>query len=224
MFEGSHTSAILAAKGQGKSVMLASALNDMDAGILLDTIGVYNPRSPYKTAIIPGSTYFTTPEAFLRHALKHKGVPKKSVINLSEYVGEDLITHVNRLSDYLYLKVPMPVLADEVADIMPQQGKGSLRFLTLVKNGRNHRISPVVFATQRPQNMDKNVFDLCDTFYVSMQRAPRTKEYIADLVGLKGDREFMASLGRLKPREFLKYDGDEITNFKVPNYRWAFGQ
>jgi len=56
--ENEITVSIIAAKGQGKSVFLASELNKLKKGILLDTIGIFDPRSRFKTAVIPHSSYF----------------------------------------------------------------------------------------------------------------------------------------------------------------------
>ena len=57
-FEQDITASILAAKGSGKSVFLAYALDAWPRGVLIDMLGVYNPASNYKTAIVPNSAYF----------------------------------------------------------------------------------------------------------------------------------------------------------------------
>lgn len=214
------TVSIIAAKGQGKSVFLASELNKLKKGVLIDTIGVFDPRSPYKTAVIPNSSYFETPTAYI----DTKNKPKKSVIDLSQFIGTEIIEEMDVLSAYIYKNIPnMPVLIDEVADIMPLMG-GSNELHRLIKNGRNHGNRPFVFATQRPQNMNKNIFDLCDVFYISMQRAPRTVDYISNLVDLKGDKDFIKKIKSLKQREFLRYDGIKTSSYRVPLYKYAFKQ
>lgn len=214
------TVSIIAAKGQGKSVFLASELNKLKKGILIDTIGVFDPRSRFKTAVVPNSSYFETPTAYINTKKK----PKKSVIDFSRFIGNEVIKEMDTLAAYIYQNVPnMPVLIDEVADIMPLQG-GSKELHRLIKNGRNHGNKPFVFATQRPQNMNKNIFDLCDVFFISMQRAPRTVEYISNLVDLRGDKSFSQKIKGLKRREFLKYDGEKISTYRVPVYKYAFKQ
>ncbi|MDD3399395.1 MAG: hypothetical protein PHW93_07365 [Candidatus Methanomethylophilaceae archaeon] len=214
------TVSIIAAKGQGKSVFLASELNKLKKGILIDTIGVFDPRSRFKTAVVPNSSYFESPAAYIKTDKK----PKKSVIDFSGFIGSELVEKMDVLAAYIYQNIPnMPVLIDEVADIMPLQG-GSKELHRLIKNGRNHGNKPFVFATQRPQNMNKNIFDLCDVFFVSMQRAPRTVEYIADLADLRGDKEFVKKIKSLKQREFLRYDGVKIDSYRVPIYKYAFKQ
>lgn len=214
------TASIIAAKGQGKSVFLASELHKMKKGILIDTIGVFDPRSQFKTAVVPNSSYFETPAVYI----KTKNKPKKSVIDFSQFIGNEIIEEMDILAAYIYQNVPnMPVLIDEVADIMPLMG-GSKELHRLIKNGRNHGNKPFVFATQRPQNMNKNIFDLCDVFFISMQRAPRTVEYIANLVDLRGDKEFIKKIKALEKREFLRYDGIKTSSYKVPVYKYAFKQ
>lgn len=224
-FKSDITSAIIAAKGSGKSVMLASMLNSMDRGILIDTIGVFNPKSEFKTAVIPNSTYFTKPELFIEFVRKNKKAPKKTVINFGDLIGDEVIENADIVFSFIYQNIPhMPVLIDEVADIMPLMGIGSSEFHRLVKNGRNHGNKPVIFCTQRPQNMSKQVFDLCDNFYISMQRAPRTIDYIIDLCDKKGEDSFKQQIKNLKQRHFLKYSGQDTIDITVPTYRYAFKQ
>jgi hypothetical protein len=200
-------------------------LNESDKGILIDTIGVFNPRSEFKTAVIPESTYFTNPELFIDFVRKNKKLPLKTVINFGDLVGDEIIEQSDIVFSFIYQNVPhMPIFVDEVADIMPLMGIGSSEFHRLVKNGRNHGNRPIIFCTQRPQNMSKQVFDLCDNFYISMQRAPRTIDYILDLIDKKGDETIKQEIKGLKPRHFLKYNGVESINIEVPIYNFAFKQ
>lgn len=224
-YKNEITTAIIAAKGSGKSVMLATYLNNMERGILFDMVGIFNPRSSFKTAVVPSSTYFMHPDDFIEVLHKEKAIPRKSIVNFGDLVGEELIEYSDMISEIIYKTIPrMPVLVDEVADIMPVMGAGSREFHRLVKNGRNHGNRPIVFATQRPQNTSKQIFDLCDTFYVSMQRAPRTIEYILELLDEKGNATLATEIRQLKPREFLRYAGGDISRIKIPTYRYAFKQ
>lgn len=216
------TVSILAAKGSGKSVLLASLLNEMSSGILIDMLGVFNPRRNYKTAIVPGSVYYESIEAFLEYY--HQVPESKHIIDMSSYVGDGLIDASDKLCEYLIKSGRMALLIDEVADISPEAGKGSTEFHRLVKNGRNYGIRPIIMATQRPQSTQKKVLDLSDTFYVSTQRAPRTVEYILDILDKKGDKETATKIRSLQHREFLEFNGDKIQAFKVPAYRYAFKQ
>ena len=224
-FEEDITSAILAAKGSGKSVMLASMANQVKKGILIDTIGVFDPRSNFKTAVVPNSFYFTSPSSYLDFVESEEKTPNKAVISFGNLIGDEVTEEADKLFSFLYRNVyNMPVFLDEMADIMPLAGKGSVEFHRFVKNGRNHGNRPVIFATQRPQSVSKSVFDLCDNFYISMQRAPRTIEYVLDVLDEKGNDEMKAKIKNLKPRHFLKYDGLNIKDFTVPEYKYAFKQ
>lgn len=222
-YEKDITSCILAAKGSGKSVMLAVMLNKLKKGVLIDMLGVFNPRNSYKTAIIPNTAYYDSVDSFLAN---YKSAPeKKHVIDFSKYIGEELIEEADKLFSFIYQNVPnMPVLMDEVADIMPQMGKGSIELHRLIKNGRNFGLRPIIFATQRPQSVNKSIFDLCDNFYISRQRAPKTIEYILDVLDKKGDKETASQLRKLKPRQFIKFDGEEMHPFTVETYKYAFKQ
>lgn len=217
------TAAILAAKGSGKSVMLASILKSFKKGVLIDTLGVYDPRKSHKTAVVPGSNYYESVEAFIHNHNKFK--EQRHIIDFSEYFDEELIEKSDKLFEYIYTNLhDMPVLVDEVADIMPQMGLGSVWFHRLVKNGRNFGIRPVIFATQRPQGVNKTVLELCDTFFTSMHRGPRTIEYVMTILNDTGNKELGTMIRGLEKREFLKYDGGDIIKFKIPFYKWSFKQ
>lgn len=223
-FEKDVTASILAAKGTGKSVFLAHALNVWHRGILIDMLGVYNPGSNYKTAIVPNSAYFTSPESFINQNLK-KIPEQKYVISLAQYTKQELIDQSDDLFRYLYSKNPYgtgnyPIFIDEVMDLANQNGKTSYELIRVAKNGRNFGIRPLVIASQRPQNVDKTIFDLSDTFYVSQQRSPKTIEYINKIV----DDDISEQLRTIKPREFLRFDGTTLTKIKVPFYKFAFKQ
>jgi hypothetical protein len=224
-FKDDITSCVLAAKGSGKSVMLASMASELKSAILIDTIGVYNPRSNYKTAVLPNSFYFMSPDAYLDFIREEHKTPKKAVINFGNFIGDEVTEEADKLFSFIYKNVfDMPVFVDEMADIMPLAGRGSAEFHRFVKNGRNHGNRPVIFATQRPQSVSKQIFDLCDNFYISMQRAPRTIEYVLDVIDRKNDESMKAKIKSLKPRHFLKYDGVNLSDFTVPTYKYAFKQ
>ena len=224
MLQVKYTNAILGAKGSGKSVLLCHlAMKETKKVVLFDVLGVFNPRNEYKTATIPNSYYCMSIEDFLRNINKF---PEKSkiVINLSDYNNKDLIESMDAFClKLMEIKKPISVLSDEVADIMPQNGVGSEQFHKMVKNGRNYGITPITIATQRPQSVNKNVFDLCDTFLISSQKAPRTVDYIASIIDVGGDENIKQVIKSLKSREFIIYDG-EIERFTVPEYPYAFKQ
>ena len=219
------TTCILGAKNSGKSVFLANLLNQSkEKCILIDVLGVYNPRNDHKTAIIPNSYYCTDVDNYISNFDKFPS-NAKIVIDVSGYIDDELIEVMDKLCNHLMEhKTRCGFMSDEIADIMPQDSKTSKGFHRLVKNGRNFGIKPVVIATQRPQSVNKKVFDLCDTFYVSSQKAPRTVEYILEILDASGDHEMRSRITRLKQREFLRFDGDVITDFKVPEYKYAFEQ
>lgn len=223
--KGDITACTLGAKGSGKSVKLADTLNrSSTGGVLFDMLGVFNPRNNYKTAVVPGSYYCLSPNDYLENIDKF---PKNSkvIIDFSWFFGDDLIEQVDKVSRSLMSRqVPTMVLSDEVADFMPNNARGSKEFHLMVKNGRNFGLKPIEFATQRPQSVDKKIFDLCDNFYISMQRAPRTIEYIMDLVDMKGNNEFKKRISTLEQGTFLKYNGMELKDMTVGKYPYAFKQ
>lgn len=222
---GDITNCILGAKGSGKSVLLADTLNQYPGkAVLFDILGVYNPRNKHKTAIVPNSYYCLSGEDFIQNVDKFPA-GAKIIISLEHYIGSDLIDIVDKISKLLMeRKEPICVLSDEVADFMPQQGRYSVEFHRLVKNGRNYGIKPVEFATQRPQSVNKNIFDLCDKFLISAQKAPKTIDYIIDILDSLGDDNLKSTIAGLQKREFLIYDGVSLERYKVPDYPYAFVQ
>lgn len=219
------TTCILGAKGSGKSVLLASMLHHYEGrAVLFDLLGVFNPKNSYKTAVVPHSYYCMDVDGFLSNSDKFPA-KAKIIISMENYIGEELIEAVDSVCKFLMEhRIKIAVLSDEIADIMPNNARGSNEFHRMVKNGRNYGIRPVIFATQRPQSVSKSVFDLCDKFYISSQKAPRTIDYIIDIVDAVGDENIKQRITALQQREFLIYDGASLENFKVPEYKYAFKQ
>jgi hypothetical protein len=216
------TGCILGAKGSGKSVFLAYLLSTAKKRtVLFDMLGVFNPKSKHKTAVIPNSYYCLSPDDFIACIDKF---PKnaKVVIDFSGLYSDELIYKIDEVSKILLSEGEWGVFSDEVADFMPLHS-GSREFHQLVKNGRNYGIKPVIFATQRPQSANKNIFDLCECFFISQQKAPRTIEYILEIIDRKGDTETGSMIRKLEQREFLIYDGD-LRLYKVPFYKYSFKQ
>jgi hypothetical protein len=225
-YKNDITSCILGAKGSGKTVFLADMMHRHNScsSILFDVLGVLNPKSPHRTAVVPSSIYFMGPDSFVGY---YDRLPKryKAVINLENYIGSDLIAAIDDVCTLLYTsRDRIMLLSDEVADIIPQSSKGSKKFELLTKNGRNYGVKPIIFATQRPQSVNKSVFDLCDNFYIAGQRAPRTIDYILDILDQAGNKEMRRTIMGLQPREFIKFDGVNLNKFKLSIYKYAHKQ
>lgn len=219
------TTCILGSKGSGKSVLLAMMMNEYKGRVVLfDMLGVFNPTAKNRTAVIPNSYYFLYPDLYLKNFDK---LPEnaRAVIDFSGFIVDELVRQVDAVCNFLMAKKePVAVLSDEVADFIAQSGPISYGFWKMVKNGRNFGIRPVVFASQRPQDINKKVFDLCDEFLISRQKAPRTIDYITDIMNKAGDKGTRDMLLKIKPREFLQFDGESYTIYKVPEYDFAHKQ
>jgi hypothetical protein len=224
-FEEDTTAAGMAAKGSGKSVFLAYALACWDRGILVDMLGVFNPKSDYKTAIVPDSIYFKNPDSFISKFKDLKKYPeKKYIIDLSHYTKLELIEEADKLFGFLYKNNPYgkghyPLLVDEIMDIANEQGKTSYELIRTFKNGRNFGIKPMVVMTQRPQNTDKTIYELADAYYISKQMGKNTLKYINDIV----QEDISKQVKQIPKRHFIRYDG-EIQLIEVPFYSYAFEQ
>jgi hypothetical protein len=216
------TGCILGAKGSGKSVFLAKMLNDTDKKMLLfDILGVFNPRAAFRTAIVPNSYYVMDIDSLIENFDKFPS-KAKIILNCENYVNEELIEVFDRVSEFLLeRRQHIGVLSDEIADVMPNMSNGSKEFHRLVKNGRNYGIKPVIFATQRPQSVSKNIFDLCDEFFISKQKAPRTIEYIKNILDVSGDTKIDNQITNLKTREFLITNDNSVKKYTVPEWKYC---
>jgi len=219
------TTCVLGAKGSGKSVMLADmALQRTETTFLIDVLGVYNPRNNYKTAVIPHSYYVVGVDNYIRISEKYP-VGAKIVIDFSEYFDDSLIEAMDSLCNHILTKhIKCAFISDEIADYMPESARGSRACHRLIKNGRNFGVKPAIIATQRPQSVNKKIFDLCDVFYISQQRAPRTIDYILDIIDRRGDKAMKTEISKLKPREFFRYDGESLEKIRMREYPYAFKQ
>lgn len=215
------TTAILGSKGSGKSVLLAMMANEQTTNVILcDMLGVYNPRNSFKTAIVPNSYYCLSVQLYIDNYRKLPLI-HKAVIDFSE--SDNVINDMDLLSSFIMKhKKKTTFLCDEIADVLPNMAKGSIELTKMIKNGRNYGIKPVVIATQRPQSVSKNVFDLCDRFLISKQKAPRTIDYILDIIELSGDNVSKETISNLQPRQF--YDTNTNKIILVDTYKYAFKQ
>jgi hypothetical protein len=223
IFSDSATSVVIAGKGGGKTGLLASEANKMPAFVFVDTIGVLNPQNENRSAVIPDSNYFRSGDkgsgvdSFISWfgdpaAQKHD----RHIIDISE--AEDKKAEVEKLSGFLLQLAKKgrgyPFILDEISLIAPQSTRAGSVFKNLVIIGRNYGIKPVVMATQRAQNTDKEVVELADENYLGYNKGFNTTEMLGKLADVNP-----AVFKKLKPRQFYIVGTETVYN--VPEYEFA---
>lgn len=223
IFEDSATSSVIAGKGGGKTGLLASEANKMPKFVFVDTIGVLNPRNENRSAIIPNSNYFL-------HSEKGSAVDNfkswqsdpiaqkhdRHILDLSE--AEDKKEEVEKLAAFLLQLGKKgkgyPLIIDEISLIAPQSERAGSVLKNLFIIGRNFQIKPMIIATQRPQNTDKELLELSDEYYLGYNKGYNTTEMLGKLADMDP-----SIFKKLKPRQFYVLGTETVYN--VPFYRYA---
>jgi hypothetical protein len=226
IFSDSATSIVVAGKGGGKTGLLASEANKMKKFVFVDTIGVLNPKNENRSAVIPNSNYFLHSEkgSAVDSFKSWHGNPAaqkfdRHVLDISE--AGDKKEEIEKLSEFLLQLGKKgrgyPLILDEMSLIAPQgKGAGTV-FKNLVIIGRNFQIKPLVMATQRPQNTDKEVLELADESYLGYNKGVNTTEMLGKIADIDP-----SIFKKLKPRQF--YIVGKETVYSVPFYRYAHQQ
>lgn len=226
-----NTIGIAGEKECGKSVLDAMFANAQNVGevIVIDALGIYDPRNENKTAGIPGSAYYSSPDVFIKRQDKEF---KKHVVNFSKIKSmKTKIEKMNALCDYIEqlaekekTKTQRTFIIDEAADFIPQRGTRSQSLEYTIKNGRNWKVRPQILTTQRPQRIDKDSFELSNAYIIFKQLGENTLKRLVEITNAEDAEAMKTRLRALKPRHFLLVYGNEIQEYKIPDYKFAFAQ
>ena len=93
------------------------------------------------------------------------------------------------------------VYIDEIAECTPQQRKKSEETIKMIRIGRNYGILPVVFSTQRPQQVANNVLALADMYVIMRIVYPADRKIVAEVIGIGQDHT--NCLAKMKTRECI---------------------
>lgn len=216
-------------KRSGKSVLDAMLANAQQKGrvVTIDALGVYNPENPNKTAVIPRSVYYDSPDDFLNHYEKNE---KKHIINFSTIKSrETKLEKMNAVCDFIETlcrkdNEQTTLIIDEAADFIPQAGGKSESLQYTVKNGANWRVFPIILTTQRPQRINKDEFELSDCYIIFKQMGKNTLDRLVEITNAEDPEAMKTRLRELPPRHFLLVYGNEIEEYKIPDYKFAFAQ
>lgn len=223
LFCDSATSVVIAGKGGGKTAFLAQEANKLNKFVFVDTIGVLDPKNSNRSAVIPNSNYFRHSDkgsavdnfkswAFDPATQKHN----RHILDLSE--AADKKEELEKLAAFLLQLGKRgkgyPFLIDEISLIAPQSGRAGNALKNLFIIGRNFDIKPMIIATQRPQNTDKELLELADEYYLGYNKGYNTTEMLGKLADIDPEK-----LKQLEPRQFYIM-GTEKT-YTVPFYKFA---
>lgn len=226
-----NTIGIAGEKECGKSVldaMFAHAQNEGEV-IVIDALGVFNPLNDNKTAAIPGSAYYPSPDAFIQ---KQDKSFKKHVINFSKIKNrrdkiikmDELCDHIEGVAEKEKNKTQRTLIIDEAADFIPQKGKKSESLEYTIKNGRNWLVLPTILTTQRPQRIDKDSFELSNAYIIFNQMGKNTLDRLVEITNAEDPDSMETRIRGLEKRHFLLVHKNDIQEYKIPEYKFAFKQ
>ena len=219
-FKEDYGVTILAEKGSGKTILLASEADKFNKFVFVDVLGVLNPESNYRSGIIPRSHYWHSVNDFIDNVIKDRNESgiDRHVINFAE--SEDEPGDIDKLAHFLITQGKnghgYPLFVDEADDVLPE-GKTGLNAIKIVKNGRNYGIKPFVCATQRPQGAAKKVIELAGRWLIGGETGYNTLKHVTAITGANEE-----VFKNMKPRHF--YDTKTNKIMKVANYRYAVKQ
>lgn len=220
IFKDDYGVTILAEKGGGKTIFLASEANKFKRFVFVDVLGVLNPESSYKSGIIPKTHYWHSVDDFIsncRTARNESGIDRH-IISFAESADEP--DDMNKLSYFLIRQGKLghgyPFFVDESDDVIPQS-KAGLYTVKIVKNGRNYGIKPFVCATQRPQGSEKRVIELASRWFIGGETGYNTLKQVTAIT--RADESIFKDM---PVRSFFDTKTNKI--HKVANYRYAVKQ
>jgi DNA helicase HerA-like ATPase len=224
IMEENTTIAILGQKGCGKTVaaaMLANELKEKDV-ILIDTVGAWAKDKLVHNAVYvqAGLTTYKQMAATLDKCFKER---RRVVVNIANMIQAEKVYVVDLLSQYCLKRGNIAVIADEAAFFCPQGKENySYEFDRLVMAGRNYGVRPVVFITQRPQRLNKDILALADYYIVFRLLHNLDRGKVQDLIGMKKEEwlQFESKIMSLKVKECYLFNDDlEFVKAIMPEYR-----
>lgn len=220
IFKDDYGVTILAEKGSGKTIFLASEANKFKKFVLVDVLGVLDPESNYKSGIIPNSHYWHGVQDFIDNCTKARNESgiDRHVINFAE--SDDEPGDFDKLALFLIRQGKIghgyPFFVDESDDVIPQS-KSGLNAIKIVKNGRNYGIKPFICATQRPQGSEKRVIELASRWFIGGETGYNTLKQVTAIT--RADESIFKDM---PVRSFFDTKTNKI--HKVANYRYAVKQ
>lgn len=232
-FEQYYTIGEICEKGGGKTIKMAIEANKMKKFVFIDMIGVLDPRKHYRSGVIPNTNYYTkrfkkkdtkiettdAVEVFLGEVKRCERETKlmRHIIDLSDSNDRpaDVLKVLNWLENEARAnKNAYALFIDECQAAFPQRERAPIEAVNFIQFCRNWGIRPVVLATQRPQSTDKDILELCDTYYLGAQLGLNTVSHLTKIGNIDQD-----TINNMPKRSFFNTDTRKIV--KTPTYRYA---
>ena len=148
-------------------------------------------------------------ELFKKLLKKLKDKKKILCLCMGELSYEELRASCEALFSVLLKMRNYALIVDEIQEIIPQH-RGSVESAEkLFRTGRNKKIYPVIFTSQRIQFVDKRVLALTDAFMILKIDYFKDADMVAYQLGIHDLKNFRRSLKRLKVGEgYISYWGN----------------
>ena len=195
-------------KGSGKTVALKMAAEQFRQQqypcIIFDALGNFKVKG-YKQI-----TNIRTDNA---NKLGQVMNEKWLILDLSKLTTKDLVMVADGICRFmLNNKRSSAVIIDEIGDYLPQsRATYAAEMERLIRVGRNYGQLPVLFASQRPQKVDKNVVGLAD-YYIFLRLQHYLDRDVAKRTMAVNNKEawesMEADLMNFKTRECYTYGYD----------------
>lgn len=230
-FRSIITGAIIGGKGAGKTVLSAGLLMELlKSGrdvIVFDPIGAVSrlftrgdingvkidPEG--KVNIIDVDRTIKDHKQAL-NVIKTVLKPRRiNIFNFSQLLPDEIIVTANNLCKVLRTLSEFALVVDEVGEFCPQNPRGAycMELERLNRVGRNTDIQPIIVTTQRPQQTNKNVLALADSWFTMKIGYYLDANIVGQNVGVtqNGLKNMKRNLKTLKPGEFYFIEDGEVT-------------
>ncbi len=168
-------SAVIGQSGSGKSYLVSVICEELakyDLGfVVIDTEGEYSGLSELSNIIVVDDVErVATDEAYVKELIQKS---KKVVLDVSEAEPKAVnafLESVYRVGTELFRQgahnqIPFLIIVEEADIYIPQRGRGLDILQVISRRGRKRGLG-ILFATQRPALVNKNVLSQCNNVFI----------------------------------------------------------